>query len=571
MSVSILDKASVQAMDEAPFRAKVLVPLLKAMGYGGVYEWHGGSGELGKDVVGWKIEPTRHVRTSVAIVAKAKVPSPNPAVQDIAAQVAQALNTPFNEPTTGELIDVNECWVMVNKPLKKETRERIRATIQKEYQTRTQIYDLNQVWELVEQHLPVTKVKIFDQAQGQLQELNTKYRVSMSLTDQGRRLEVGEKYPGQAEQEPLRGRIGFQFPDTPEGHAKREEVEAAFETGAEVIIPPEYLRDFIIPEEMQQLAEQVFGVQAGGSTTLRISSAEDPHPRLISIEMTAHDGDRAVLPYVDLRVKQAGSKQMILTNEDQPIPILITMVIHPETMRFTVNITTKDGPVNAQWLLTTLTLVDCLHKRSHIKTTLVDSGMVLADKSDVLADDTESPVDPEFRAMIADLAAVEAKVNLPIYVPEREFTDDEMDTIETLRKMLQSGGEVSGKWKDLSVTATCTTDESEELIAQFVQESPFALRSEGEAHSELFGTRLPLGQYQTTVPTARLVNEEEVRAEFASAADGEEVTVRLKFEPGDDRTLTTRYVDWMDDAKVDSASASTETQKSSSVAAATDP
>ncbi len=81
--MSILDKASVAAMPESQFRTEVLIPLLKAMGYSGVFEWHGGPGELGKDVVGWKIEPTRQVRTSVAMVAKAKIPSSNPALHDV--------------------------------------------------------------------------------------------------------------------------------------------------------------------------------------------------------------------------------------------------------------------------------------------------------------------------------------------------------------------------------------------------------------------------------------------------------------------------------------------------------
>ena len=40
-------------LDESQFRTRVLIPLMKAMGYRDVEHYHS-SNELGKDIVGWK-------------------------------------------------------------------------------------------------------------------------------------------------------------------------------------------------------------------------------------------------------------------------------------------------------------------------------------------------------------------------------------------------------------------------------------------------------------------------------------------------------------------------------------
>lgn len=547
--MSVLDKAAVEAMDEREFRRDVLVPLLKAMGYCGVYEFHGGPAELGKDVVGWIVEPLRQIRTSVAIVAKASVPRTNPSLFEVATQVAQALNSPFDELTTGESISVNECWVAINKRVGKETRTRMWATIGDQNSRNTHIYDLDQIWDWVEKYLPVTKVSIFDEAREQLKAIDTRYRVDMSLTEEGRRLAVGEKHPGQAEQEPIEGHVSFAFPETPEGAAKLEELNTALRTGAEAIIPEEYVKEFRISEEIERIVEQVFGIPRGAPVTLRISSAEDPQPRLFSIEMFSDDGEHVELPYVDLRMKQKGSEEMTLTNEGQPIPVLVTMIGEHQRMLFTVNVASKDGPMVATWLHTFFRLVDCLHKPGRVKIASLDYGITLSDEWHQ-GNPTGDVVNPEFKAMVADLAAIQAKVNLPIVIPDTGINDQDLETISMLRRVLHHG-EITNKWKWLTVTADWTKEIAEEMLPQFSPDEQRILRAVEQRSCSLFGTDIPLGEVHTFVSDARLANESEIRAQFTETAPGTELTVQLKFEPGTDRSSTSRFIEWIHDGKDD--------------------
>jgi hypothetical protein len=66
----MLTRDNFDTMDEATLRTHVLIPLLREMGYQDVFEYHGGAGEQGKDIVCWKPEDLGS-RENLAIVAKA--------------------------------------------------------------------------------------------------------------------------------------------------------------------------------------------------------------------------------------------------------------------------------------------------------------------------------------------------------------------------------------------------------------------------------------------------------------------------------------------------------------------
>jgi hypothetical protein len=66
----MLTRNYVETLKEADLRKVVLLPLLRAMGYQDVYEYHGGAGEQGKDIVCWKQDELGS-RENLALVAKA--------------------------------------------------------------------------------------------------------------------------------------------------------------------------------------------------------------------------------------------------------------------------------------------------------------------------------------------------------------------------------------------------------------------------------------------------------------------------------------------------------------------
>src|SRR5579863_9192764 len=110
----MLTKQHVEQMDEKELRKSVLIPLLRAMGYQDVYEYHGGAGEQGKDIVCWNITDLGN-RANLAIVAKSKAITGKATVAkgtagEIQTQIQQCFGSPFTDPVTGENEDVNRCW-----------------------------------------------------------------------------------------------------------------------------------------------------------------------------------------------------------------------------------------------------------------------------------------------------------------------------------------------------------------------------------------------------------------------------------------------------------------------------
>ena len=67
----MITKQLVEQMEEKELRRRVLIPLLRAMGYQDVYQYHGGSGEQGKDMVGLILDKLGG-RLNLALVVKAK-------------------------------------------------------------------------------------------------------------------------------------------------------------------------------------------------------------------------------------------------------------------------------------------------------------------------------------------------------------------------------------------------------------------------------------------------------------------------------------------------------------------
>lgn len=88
-----LQKYLLERLNEADLRQHVFIPLMEKMGLSGTFEWHGGPGELGKDIVCWK-EDDLGSRRNTAIVAKARrISGKVSSASEVAAQVNQAFST----------------------------------------------------------------------------------------------------------------------------------------------------------------------------------------------------------------------------------------------------------------------------------------------------------------------------------------------------------------------------------------------------------------------------------------------------------------------------------------------
>lgn len=543
----MLTKDVMQRMNEADLRHHVIIPMMEQMGYKGVFEWHGGSGELGKDIVGWK-EDSLGNRKNLAIVAKAERISAGQA-RRVVDQAIQAFNTGFSDPSTGEQQRVHECWVITNKVMKKDARAAIRSLIPAERSDHMSLLDGDELWLQVEKYLPVTLLGALNRVEQHLGQIETDYGIEiqipqpgrpfMALESRERRVVLKERYPGQLEKEPVVGKALFRFPNTPEGRAKLEELQAAFATGAQAQIPGDYVQ-VEFPEAIVGLTEQIFGAQLTEITELTISSTPAHKQVAVRIDIQCDDGDSETLEYVEWCVVQAGTDEITFANDQQAFPIRVVHVVNVKTRMSNFTVSAKNEPIAAPVFLHLCKLFRCLGKPCQVRVTLLESGLSLS--AFHKGDRTEQIIDQWKLELATDLVAVQEKVSRTIFVPGRVITEGEWEVINLLHTVLRRN-ELSATWDNMSVSLSREGVES--LLNHLGGGQSRSLRYEAEEVVELFGTVIPLGRVQYTLRQARLDSETEasVREQLASL-ENSEAALSIRLLPGDSKEATTRYLDW---------------------------
>ena len=108
----------IRKMKEAELRKEVLLPLLQAMQYMDVVEYHGPH-EEGKDIVCFWRDKLGY-RKNLALVVKAvrltgQAKSTRGSLPEVLTQVQQCFGKAFIDPVTGEEQIVHECWIVSNQ------------------------------------------------------------------------------------------------------------------------------------------------------------------------------------------------------------------------------------------------------------------------------------------------------------------------------------------------------------------------------------------------------------------------------------------------------------------------
>lgn len=520
----ILTEQSIANMKEDDLRRDVIVPLMKAMGYHGVFEWHGGAGELGKDIVGWK-ENDLGSRRNKVVVAKADRISGAGAVGEVTTQVRQSFNTGFTDPVTGEHESIHECWIVSNKRLGKEARAAIRAATDASMNPQIEIIGGEELWDLARRYLNVDLQQVLAEAQEQIEAINSPYGIDIHLPAEGMpfatfeargtRVAITEKYPGQLEQEPLTIGATFSFPDTPEGQAKLREFERSMQTGEAADIPGEFVQiDF--PDAVNNLSQQLLGSNLGELETLHISSARSPKRVPVRINVKCDDGDEATLDYIDLQVVQAGTHQITMTNDDQSIPIRIVYVVDTQIRRINLKVSFKSGAIAAPVLLRVLRFILAMCKPCDLRITLVDSDLPVGT---LRRNEGINPqIDPQWVTLAEMLAKVQDKFRVPIMVPDTEFNDEDWAAIRQLDELLQSN-ERYGTWTEMRLVVPAS--QAPGLIETWRNEptETFVL----EQSLTLFGSALPLGKVYHSVESLRVDNDAEVLEALANGSVDDDI------------------------------------------------
>ncbi len=538
------DRDELRSLKEDRLRTDVIIPLLRAMGYHDVDHWHGGPGELGKDVVCWKDADLG--RQYLAVVAKSgKITGATTSAGVVATQLNQAFGTPFRNKVTQEEHDVHTCWVVSNGTIAKQARDATLAVLSVERRRYIRFVDVDTLWGLVEQHLGVKLYQGLNDAERGIRQFDQEYSTDLQflgsgapiamMETEGRRVIVGERHPGVTEAKPLRGEIRIRT-DSPEGRTALEAFQRAVRTGEVAEIPTGEHVEVIFPEIFHRASEQLLGVRPGKRGTLTVLSAADATTVLVRIDVQCDDGERASLDYVELGVLRRGTEEVVLCNHNQPIPIEVTVTEGVKDDLAMLQVGPGRGQITAHWSLRLAEMRMCMAKPSLTRVISLDDGTTLREfRRDSGLEGAPSRAEV---AIFRDLAEIERRIGRPIHLPRRELTEAEMTSIIELRYLLRNR-HITGTWDRAIVP--CPRETARAVLDGWKGGQYLPLRLDVSVQRQLFDALIPMGMVRTIYAEARLDNEREIREYLASDAPE---SIEIEFVPGNNDSMVEEYLNW---------------------------
>lgn len=541
----VFTKQDVENMLEEEFVREIVLPILEGQGWQEVQNWHGRQ-ELGKDVVGWRANPEVGYLETVAVVAKAAPPSGAQGAAVISTQITQALKRPFRTRTTLRELEVDRVWVAVNKPLAKETRDSIEAGITLPH-GKLVILDIDDCWRLAQPFILTSKRDVLQLSQDTLKAFESPYDLRLITTDRGQTLEVHERYPGQSEELPLKGRVVFSLENETKPQELTEYLRRIEETGEEEELP-EGITARIETEGIDEVALQLFG-GLPDQMSLLMGSSETSEKIRLSFRVEPLDGPAVELPFLEMDILARGTKQMRMANEHQKLPIRVEMlVVYEGEMRLNFNV--KVGEASAHWVDKGMKLLDAITRRGTISVTNVDTGIPMHVMC-VAIPQGKIGWPPAFADLARVLSAVEERTGKVVIIPDRAFVHEEVRILEELRLIVDQGYTESTA-KEFQLEFLVNSRVVDDLLVEVkaaVSEGTF--RVGGVETIEIFGTALSLGRSMTTLPAATLTNEADIRTKVQRASSDEDKGIVFAFEITDGGRVRKEFIEWQDGKVLD--------------------
>ncbi len=107
---------SLAKLTESELRQQVLIPLLKAIGFSDVYEFHGAK-EKGKDLIFREVSRLKEIFVHAAVVSKNDITGTvgdTKSAERILDQVRMVLEEPYVDLYTGRTTHADRCWVITS-------------------------------------------------------------------------------------------------------------------------------------------------------------------------------------------------------------------------------------------------------------------------------------------------------------------------------------------------------------------------------------------------------------------------------------------------------------------------
>jgi hypothetical protein len=414
----------ISALTENEFREDVLIPLFKSMGFKGVMNYHGGSKELGKDIVMWKEEELLGRQNYAVVVKVGQITGSvegKGTFQIVATQATQALNSTFRDEKTLEEHSVHKCFIVTNQSIKKEANDALYSFLKKQVDIRQVIVlNINELIEKIIQHniVPISPDDLFSM----LDELNKNriFKIDGIRNINGQKI---VEFRGSSN-------MTFKFPEDSEGCEMKKKMKEFIDHGEPIDIPGKYIK-FDSPE---------FNNEIGNKSIANISIGNITNPQvfIFSMEMIDENGNSFRIPFLEFKKKYAGQKSFTLICDFELLAFTISIRIENDnTTRF--NYSSKDD-------LSNYTMYELLLFQEFILAISRGGEMNFYDtKTNIrvfyfkIKKDNNPNQNNFFYELCKKGNIIQQKTNTRLYYPNDGFTEEDVNDINELYTIITTG------------------------------------------------------------------------------------------------------------------------------------
>lgn len=314
----------IEAFSEDELSRKVLIPLFEHMGFTDVFYHHGGPLEQGKDIVMRRPDALHDVRNYAVVVKAKQITGAADSAGEVHTQIKQCFGSPFIDPRTHEKRSINTCLVVCSKSIKKEASNSLSSLLEIDplIKANTEVIDGDKLWIHIKKYLP--HFALLDDVHNGLMALNSidpNYSFVITADEMGTKLSVKGKGN---KSDPIKFGIKLQFPNTAEGKLKQEQFSEFLKHGTPIEIEKKYIQHLSFPPIMQRIInsndDDDFILKFGPGKPINT-------PIATCLDFVSLGGEKCNLPYIELKCIFNSSDLFILTNDHQPVPIKIELII----------------------------------------------------------------------------------------------------------------------------------------------------------------------------------------------------------------------------------------------------
>lgn len=535
-------------LKETPFRTRMLLPLLRAMGYEQVTDWHGGSAEKGKDIICWNVDPIKG-RRNIAVVVKATRINSNSDRGDVAAQVNQAFALQYMDKVTGESRQIHEVWVVTNQSIPVGGTDLLRGAINPVFSNNVVILDGPWIWDRVEMHFPIATHQRLNQALEPLRNSALPTMLTVGNVDNpiavvtvgDRSLLIGAAHGESGDSLPMQLTTSFAFPDNPDGRKVAAALQNALQGKQRVVLTEEYIRGIEFAPEFKEQIEAFLGPMPNEWSTLEIGPSTLPSIS-IAIGIRSDDGEEEVLRNILLKREPRNDNKVVLSNQKQEGPITFTLEVDESNQKFNWSTKLREGAVSANQVARYFKFLSLVESGGTLTLYDENTDIVIASEKQSIAE--QRVVNEWDLAWSSALSRAQQYAKVPILVPARELTKDEVDKIREIINAIASPEQI-GTWSRGQTQIVADRAGAEETLQLVCSAPTFMIRTEHASQFDLFGSVFGLGRVQTDTTSVRFTNLDDFRL-FVENVGDEEQAFTLEVEPGENASVTTRWLDLLE-------------------------